>query len=321
MKRGRRAMRSSLLGALAALVILAAVVSGCSAQAGIESRVEEDGSGQVSVRMSMDKGLTETLAEQLPDLGLTNPVFDDLAGRFAGDWEVTSGTGEDGGPWLEASHGFTDPEEYEQLVTQNRVLSSVFDPGTLSLTQERQLFKTTTVFRSEADASAAAGELQDGLGPVDLGGTIAVEHRLTLPGEVTSTNADEVEGGTLTWDLGDGGSTSMMAESVVYRWGVISVVAGAGVFLLVALAGLAAWILVRRRRGSLALAADGPVGQADADRSGPPAAPEPSGPGGLPVPGAAAIPLPPAPVPELPAPEQRLLTPAEDPPPADDSSS
>lgn len=308
MKRGT-ATKKTLPVILAALVVLLVVISGCSAEADIESRVEADGSGQIQVRMSLDQGLADIVADQVPDLGLTNPVFEDLVNRFSGDWTVTSGTGDDGGRWLEAGREFADPEDYGSVVAENEVLASVFNTGSVSLTQEKQLFKTTTVFQSEGDSTAAVEELQEGLGPVDLvRGVVEVEHRLTLPGEIKSTNADTVDGSTVTWKLGSGGSTVMSAESVVYRWNVIAAVAAGGGLLVIGGSALLIWLLVRRRRTSRAdqpaTAAEAAVSEDRSRAEGPIAAAEP---GAGRMVAADAIPLPAVQMRELPASGRRLL--------------
>ncbi len=78
--------------------------------------------------------------------------------------------------------------------------------------------------------------------------------RLVLPGLITSTNARDVEGNTVSWKLSIIGLTledfEMTAESRAVNWGGVGL-AGLGLLVLAALAVRGAWALRRRGRGGI----------------------------------------------------------------------
>ena len=93
-------------------VIVVAVLAGCQARVTVDTRVNSDGSGTVTVGVGLDD---EAMA-QVGDLGAQLRV-DDL--RSSG-WTVTGPAREDDGTtWVRASKGFADPRGRRRCSTRS----------------------------------------------------------------------------------------------------------------------------------------------------------------------------------------------------------
>jgi hypothetical protein len=260
-------MRRVLVIMVVAIVAaaLAVSISGCALRVGLDTTVNDDGSGTISIRLAADKDLQAvlqtagqelsgplqefigSLREKLPPDVQT--LFLMILGNIPTDWKVDRGTDPDGSAWINASRSFADPEELERILTTGP-MSSFVGAGGLRITHSEGFFGTKTVFSGRADMGMAMAQAQarePGLPQELLAGILTIENRVTLPGSIRGNNADEVNGNTLVWHLGILGGQEMYAESGRYNWGAIigvAVAAAVGLALVV----LIAVLLLRRRR-------------------------------------------------------------------------
>ncbi len=253
---------------LAGLLLLA----GCTVNVGLDTQVETDGSGTVSVRLAADQELQDALSGAagglgslgslldifggLGDLtglpGSVDELFDTILGEIPGEWEVERGTDDDGTKWLAMTRPFASPEELEEILASS-ALSSVVDIESLTLTRDEGVFSTKTLFSTTADVGGAMSQLGEAAVdlPLDLlGQVLVIENRLTLPGTIGDNNADEVQGNTLVWNVGTSGAREMHAESVAYNWAAIVGIIVAGGIVIAALVVALVLIILRRRRPS-----------------------------------------------------------------------
>jgi hypothetical protein len=274
----------ALVFVLTGLVFLA----GCSVNMGLDTKVETDGSGTVSLRLAADQELQDALskaggglgsigslldilggrgglADNIP--GSVDELFDTIMGEIPGDWQVERGTDDDGTRWLAMTRPFVSPDELEEILASS-ALSSVVNVDSLTLAQDDGVFSTKTRFSTTADVSGALSQL-GGTAldlPLDLlSQVLVIENRLTLPGTIGENDADEVQGNTLVWNVGTSDAREMHAESVSYNWAAIIGIIVAGGIVIAALVVALVLILLRRRPAN------------------PPAAPEASGTGGAPA--------------------------------------
>ncbi len=303
-KRKLTAVSSAVLATLIALGVL---LTGCTVQYGLDTKVETDGSGTVGIRLAADKELQDALSSaadslgglgdlgdlgrlgDLGDLGMLGSILgglgdagileelgtlgrvletlralgdltgelpasvDDLfnliLGQIPGDWQVERGTDSSGTSWVSLTRSFSDLEELKQIMSES-VIASIVPMDEFYITQDKGFFGTKTVFSTSLDPKDAMSGAQGGSSslPADLLETVlAIQNRLTLPGNIGDNNADQLEGNTLVWNIGLSGKTEMYAESVVRNWAaIIGVIVGAVV--VVALIVLAVLLLLRRRR-------------------------------------------------------------------------
>lgn len=242
-----------LLPALAA--VLAVLLAGCRGDVEVGAEVAADGSGSVAVTIGVD----EELLAELDGLGI------DLTGSFeaaiATDdrWTVERRT-DDGGLTVTGQRAVTDAAEIGPVLAALSAGLTADDPAIrldLDVAQEPDGAVTVTgsarfdppgrpaatldgtAIGPDADALAALTEE-----------TVDATFALTLPGEVTRSDADEVDGRTLRWSLPVGAEIAIDARSEPPPWWaaidpLIGAAAVAGVFVLL---GLGAWWWRRRGR-------------------------------------------------------------------------
>jgi hypothetical protein len=234
---------------------------------GVNTTVNEDGSGTIGVRLAADKALQDALQQAGSGLGNLGSVLQGLRdklpadadmllltilGNLPTDWTVDRGTDDDGTKWISVSRSFTGPGELKQLLSSS-VLSSFVDANKFSVTQDRGLFSTKTVFSGSAGMSKVAERAQqiDSSLPLKLlAQVLSFENSVTLPGTIEDNNADRVSGNTVVWQLETSGNREMNAESLVYNVGrIVGVAVAALVGLLILLAVLLVLIHDRRQRG------------------------------------------------------------------------
>ena len=232
------------------LVVLALVGTGCSMIVGFDTKVNQDGSGTVGVRVAADKELQSALGEQA-GVGVS-ALFSGLQTQMGPEWKTSTGTDPDGTQWTVAERSFADPAELETITTSNLGSASPF--SNVSLTLSDSLFSVRTAFTATMDTGkvTSSGDLQSQIEQIPaniLSSVVKVENRLTLPGTVEDNNATEVQGNTLIW-RGDGSTPAitMTAESVSYKWGAVGAVIAIGALLVIALVVLLVVLLTRRRK-------------------------------------------------------------------------
>ncbi len=194
-------------------------------------------------------GALNDLTGELPTT--VDELFNAILGRIPGDWQVERGTDGSGTRWVSLTRSFSELEELKQIMSES-VISSIVPMDEFYITQDKGFFGTKTVFSTSLDPADAMSGAQGGASslPADLLETVlAIQNRLTLPGDIKDNNADLIEGNTLVWNIGLSGKTEMYGESVDRNWGaIIGVIVGAVVIL--ALIVVAVLLLLRRRRRS-----------------------------------------------------------------------
>ena len=249
----RRARRALLV---VALVLLAGA---CHVRTDVGIHVNADGSGQVSVAVTLD-------ADAVTHAGDPQSLLkvDDLS---KAGWTVTQSRGTDGSQTFTATKGFANPTEADAVF--NELAGSPFQG--FHLTRSRSFAKTTTEFTGTVDfakgaESFADPELSAALDGKPLGDAVqAIEARIgqklddvfqfriavRLPGSVTSNAPGQASNGAV-WEpkLSQTATVSLEAKGEAFRtstlvFTAIAIAAFIGL-LIVLLIRLA--IRVNRRR-------------------------------------------------------------------------
>lgn len=238
---------------LATLAVALFLLSGCRLDVVTTVEVERDGSGTLELALRMDDALLTELDELAIDPTLEVTA---LAGELE-VWELDRTVDEEAAITITLRRPFTDPAEVGPALRGLADGLADADPALLldlDLEVDGEGAATlngTAVLRPPA----SAGVEIDGqpLGPTgerlaEL--TADVVHpglQVELPGPVASHDADEVAGRTLGWQVPLDEPRTVSATSSPpglheqpWLWAVV-----AGVLVL----ALAAWLLVRRRRG------------------------------------------------------------------------
>lgn len=285
------------LGALVAVVLAGVVLATGCLRTEVGVVVDDDGSGRIDLDVWFDESA-------LDDIGLTADGLLDLAeaATTGVDGAEVSGLAEDGARGIRMSLPFDDYRQLADSLTNADVQGQplrIFqsfeiqegDGGSWSLDAQVDPGGFASVL-------AEAGGLLGIIGPAD--GAISVDFSVTLPGEVTSSNADRSDGGTATWDLdGDGAPEQLTMENSPGSSSAVPWIAGAAVALL----ALVLLVVVVRRRGSARRSAPAvsdawapaatpsagvSPGSGPSGWGSPPTAPAGWGPAAPPVPGATA---------------------------------
>lgn len=244
-----RVLRPRLLLAL----LVALVLSACQVRVASDIGVNADGSGSLVVSVALDEELWTSLTADGFDPFLE---FADLAEE---GWTSTVEP-DDGGQRLELRTTFDGPEGLTDRVEQlhaglddedPRILANpalTVSEDTIALDLQAGLVppSSTGVDGVEVDVDGEAllrllEERGDELFRYDL--------RVTMPGPIESSDADEVDGRSATWHLP---ATSMRDISVTATTGPANrtiVVAIAAGLLTLALVGSTVALVRRRRRG------------------------------------------------------------------------
>ncbi len=169
----RKSRRGAVLAtssvAILVVLFLALLLTGCSVQVGLDTRVETDGSGTSACAWRQTRncrmhcpivsdglgGRVGGILGILGDLGgitgdipqSADELFNLIIGQIPGDWTAERGTDSSGARWLTLTRSFSSPEELEEILSGG-FLSSFVATDQFSLTQEQGLFSTKTIFRA-----------------------------------------------------------------------------------------------------------------------------------------------------------------------------
>lgn len=236
---------------LCVLALLAVVASGCRLGVGAEVEVTRDGSGSAALALTLD---AELLAA-LDDLALDPTAELTAVAATEPAWELTREATDDGALELTLRRDADDPDA---LTDALRELTAGLDERDPALLVDLDL----TVDEDGAAELAGQAQLRPPVGPGVLTDDAAAaeleqlttDHvdatlTVTLPGPVTATDADAVEGTTSTWSLTPGEARTVSARSApppVWPPERIAVVAAAAALAAAVLALVV--VLWRRRR-------------------------------------------------------------------------
>lgn len=254
------------------LLALGLALSACKVEADVSTRVDEDGSGQVTASLLFDETVRETLREKKMK---TEDAAELLELRRAGEdiWEygpnpinfleedvppgwsgerVTEGNLE--GMRLQARFESVEdiPELMEALsgfgtiLAEERVERDIEDIGFAALTRGLSITRDGEKFHFRANPDARAWEGAEG-GANRLAAVVTLS--VDLPGGIRDHDADEERDGTLVWQIPPGVERTISATSdLTYNpteipWTPLGIGGSAA-----AIAGLLTLSFVRQRR-------------------------------------------------------------------------
>jgi hypothetical protein len=219
-----------------AFILIAAVAlltAACKIETNFDATLNADGSGTVSAEIGLDE-------EALAFLQGEDPFEDAPA-------DATTRTEERGDmTFYIVTQDFASADELASLATDD---DGLFETFTATFSDTRVTVRGTT-------ADAGGGLMGEDLGDFDpqlLEDSFSANIRITMPGKVIESNADIVDGSSLTWEvpLFAGGSVEITAQSDPTQsgdggfpiWAIVAIVA-------VAVAALAAVVWWLRQRSS-----------------------------------------------------------------------
>ena len=244
------------LGRLALVLFVVLASGACRVRTDVGLRVNDDGSGQVSVTITLDADAVK----HAPTIASTLKI-DDL--KQTG-WTVTQVPGTDGSLSFTATKPFANPSEADAIFTEISGPTGPFRD--FHLTRSRSFARTTTGFTGTIDfkqglASFADQELATALDGQPLGDDVkAIEARIgdsldnvfqfrlavRLPGEVTSNAPGQASNGA-EWQprLSESSPVPLQATGKSWRVGTL-VATGVGMAAFVALVVLVVFRLALR---------------------------------------------------------------------------
>jgi hypothetical protein len=242
------------------LAVIVLLLSACKVKVEQGFEVKADGSGEAGMIVAFDQEAQDMMASSVPN------GVDPLAG-MAGDappgWTSEEWSqGEFKG--FEATSGFNDLAALQTLVdTTFSGEDGMFE--SFSIVESGGGFRLDGVLSGDSlEQSAQGDDLFAGAAEDMVGSFFEAAIAIKLPGEVVSSNADEVRSdGTLIWNVGvtDGGRV-IRAESQPGAGLPIIPIAAAALALAGAVAGFVVW---RRRRPPA-----NPIGRLEYDDEGKP---------------------------------------------------
>lgn len=237
---------------LVLLAVASMLVTACQLRLGTDVTVQADGSGQLELRVALDRELTRLMA----DAGVDPVEGLEEARRRAPGWSVEVSQGEGTSATLRAS--FDEPSGLAELA---RGLHAALDPA------DGALFRDLALTVEDSGAARFSGRvgllLPDSPGAEGPGVRFDMEDvrrlirdsgeelvrydvRVTLPAAPGRHDADRVSGRTLTWRAPVGSLREVSATSPA-PGGTEPVAAAAAALLAAAVTALAV-VLIRRRR-------------------------------------------------------------------------
>lgn len=237
-----------LLGVLA--------LSGCRLGLDVALDVAGDGSGRLAVALAADAAAGRRAVEAGADpLALVADAGRGLAGQ---GWETADETAADGVRRVTLS---VDAADAEALSAQAAELAAALaapegqplEPLRVTLTEDRvEVAGAAGLVPGEAVADYGLSPEQ-AVALLDEQDALDYRVRVTLPAAVLSSNADAVDGSTLTWEVAPGEQQPIVASGVRPRFPWLRVAAAAAAALLLALVLVLAGGRRRRRREAAAL--------------------------------------------------------------------
>jgi hypothetical protein len=236
------------------LALLALLASGCRLGVRAEVDVARDGSGTAALVVTLDAALLEELDELAvdPSAELT------AAAAAAPAWQLTREAGDDGSLVLTLRREADDTTE---LTDAFRELTEGLDERDPALAVDLGLVvddegAAELAGTAELRTPVGPGEVTDDAAATELARLAAesvdAELVVSLPGEVTTSDADEVDGSRLVWTLTPGEPRLVNATAAAPTGWTPELVAAAVAGVLLVSVGVIGAVLWRRRRADRA---------------------------------------------------------------------
>lgn len=229
----RRARPAPAAFVLLALALLLLGATGCQMGLGVATEVEPDGSGVTRLDLSVDQDLQAFLESEVGG----EDLFSGFEESLGEDWQVQVETAEDGSRRLVATQPFAEPDQLPLSGGMPEAGGLLRD---VRLEQSEGMFTTMTRFTARFDPVAALNEIgaerpQD-INPGLVSSVLRLENRLRLPGRLGEHNGEAVEDGFVVWRPPLTEPVTMRAESTLYHWWMIGLLALLGVAVLAGVA-------------------------------------------------------------------------------------
>ena len=246
------------VAALASSAVVAGLVLTSCLDATYVTEVRADGSGTVVVDLAFSDELIETF-ETMSGEELTEDALLDELDSFAGvpEGDEVRLRGSEDGVGVRVEIDVDDPAEL------GAVLGSVDAEGTAPLLTDVQIDvdEERAGFSGQVAGNAAFDPAAQGFG--DLGGGLplpSATFELRMPGDITESNADDVDGNVARWDLIANAGAALSAESGIGGGPLDGLLLPllVGTAALALLGAVAAIVRSRRAPDTVAVVAAGP---------------------------------------------------------------
>lgn len=232
---------------IAILTLLALAASACQIRTDIELDIAADESGTIAFELGFDEEFRQLAASEGGEFSADN--LEGFGGDVPDDWTVEDFVdGEFAGTRFAV--GFESLADLESKLRQ--IDSASDDPtadffDTITVTRDGETFRFEATVAQLDDAVSDNAGFDFGIDPAQfLSEVFLVRFVVTMPGAVTSHNADRIDGSTLVWEVPLDGSnrtlTAVSGSSGEFPLLLLLVAIG-GIGLLAAL-----WVTVQRRR-------------------------------------------------------------------------
>lgn len=229
------------------MMLAALLMSACQIRTDIVIEINGDESGTIAFELGFDEELRQLAESEGGEFSFDG--FDGLSEDVPAGWTV--GDFDDGE--FAGTRISTRFSSLDDLRTQLAALDSGSDDPTadfldsVTVTRDGEMFHFAATLAQLDDTLQQAGDFDFGLDPAQfLGEIFQIRFIVTMPGEVTSHNADVIDGSTLVWEVPLDGRTRIL-EAVSGSSGgfpLFPLLAAVGGIALVA--GL--WLTIQRRR-------------------------------------------------------------------------
>jgi len=236
---------------LLALLAVAIVLSACQVRVASDIGVNADGSGTLALTVAIDRELWESLTADGFD------PFADVAPLADSGWTATVEP-DDGGQRLALQTDFATPGELAVRVAElNTGLAEedprILDAPVLTVTEDTATLRMQAGLVPPSSTGVEGATIEfDGDALAELlatRGTEVFRHdlRVTMPGPIDATDADEVDGRTAVWNLPADGMRDVTVNATVGPSNRTLLVALAAGVLTLALVGVTVAVVRRRR--------------------------------------------------------------------------
>lgn len=191
----------------ALIMLLALVASACQIRTDVTLEINADESGTLGFELGFDREFRQFAESEGGSGEFSFDGFDDLAGNAPDGWSATDfDDGQFAGTRI--STPFSSLADLDAQLREIEAgqsddpTSNLFDMMSVTRNGDTYTFEATLSQLDQALADAGSEGFDFGLDPAQfLEDIFVIRFLVTMPGEITSHNADQVEGSTAIWQI------------------------------------------------------------------------------------------------------------------------